>query len=147
MNKKLFFIWSMCLLAIMPLLVGCDKDDEEEVELIVLENFENAENVAGEKILYELEDVPAYIYYNSPKHVSISLEQDNGLSPNIPRHIDILLKDWCAEILPRYSKVRVSLSITNVVYYTLSDNFSMDMTLYPVYKGYLKDLEVIEIFD
>lgn len=61
MNKKLFFICSVFLLAIVPLLTGCDKDDEEE-DLIVLENFENAENVAGEKILYELEDVPAYIY-------------------------------------------------------------------------------------
>lgn len=84
------------------------------------------------------------IYY--PTRVSITLWQDS-VSPNIPRHIDILNKDWCAEILPRYSKVRVPLSITNVVYYTLSDNFSMDMTLYPIYKGYLKDLEVIELFD
>ena len=61
MNKKLFFIWSICLLAIVPLLAGCDKDDEEGEGLIVVESFEGTDGMEGERIIAELEDVPAVI--------------------------------------------------------------------------------------
>ncbi|WP_455623693.1 hypothetical protein [Parabacteroides sp.] len=145
MNKRLFFICSICLLAIVPLLAGCDKDEEEENELIIVESFEGTDGMEGERIIAELEDVPAVILQNDSyeEYVIIGLEDTWNYTDGIPSLIGIPKKEWNTYDFPSQTKVRVSVSITNVERRIEHNIFPMDYSLDTIRKSYLRNIKII----
>lgn len=132
MRKRVFCIWSICLLALMPLLMGCDKEDEEE-DLILVESFAGTDGMEGEKILFELKDVPAYVLDNSiggSEYVSVFYSEHaddywlKDLSPSqkekikddiIKCRIAISLQELSQYDIPFNSKVYISAHVTNII--------------------------------
>lgn len=156
MNKKLFFIWSICLLAIVPLLAGCDKDDEEGEGLIVVESFEGTDGVEGERIIAELEDVPAVIRYERHEYVSLchaDHAEEYYINENLSYSLEIikaLIAIKTAEFddydLPLNTKVYISASITNVVRHFDDSVLDDDWFWHPgpiyQHKAYLKEIRL-----
>lgn len=166
MNKKLFFIWSMCLLAIVPLLAGCDKDDEEEEELILVESFEGTDGMEGEKILFELEDVPAVVLDDHQGYISISYSQyadefwttdlthsrKQEIEDDIIKHrIGVSSQEFNQYDIPFNTKVYISVSVTNLKRRLALENDTLDPwfdieswnKLFQK-KAYLKDIRIRE---
>lgn len=143
MNKKVFFFWSICLLAIVPLLVGCEKDDEVG-DLIIVESFEGTDGMEGERILYDLEEVSAVIVQDDTfeEYVIFGLEETWKYSNVIPSLIGISKKEFAAYDFPIQTKIWVSLSITNVERHTESNTFPIDYSVGTVRKAYLKEIKV-----
>lgn len=143
MNKNLFFIWSICLLAIVLLLAGCDKDDEPE-DLIVVKSFEGTDGMEGERILFELEETPAVILQNDSykECVLIGLEETWNHSYHIPPLIGISKDKLNIEDFPPQTEIQVSLLITNVERNVEANIFPMDLSLNPIRKAYLKDIRI-----
>ncbi|WP_165154371.1 hypothetical protein [Parabacteroides sp. ZJ-118] len=146
MNKKLFFIWSICLLAIVPPLAGCDKENEEGEELIVVERFEGTDGMKGERILFELEDAPAIVLQNDSyeEYALIGLEKTWNYTYRTPSLIGVSKKRLGIDDLPPQTEIRVSLSITNVERNVEANIFPMDHSLDPIRKAYLKAISIRE---
>ena len=143
MNKRVFFIWSFCLLAIVPLLAGCDKDDDKE-DLIIVESFEGTDGMEGEKIIAELEDVPAVILQNDSyeEYVLIGFEKTWNYTYHTPSLIGISKNKLDIDDFPPHTEIQVSLSITNVERNVNANIFPMDYSLDPIRKAYLKDIRI-----
>lgn len=153
MRKRVFCIWSICLLALMPLLMGCDKEDEEE-DLILVESFVGTDGMEGEKIVMELEDVPAYIMqddtiddyviigYSNPDEVA---ERGNEAKEEYSANrIGISTQEFSEFDIPLHSKIYISASVTNVER-VLNDGPSiwpMDSSLDNLRKAYLRDIRI-----
>lgn len=144
MNKRVFFIWSICLLAIVPLLAGCDKDDEED--LIVVESFAGTDGMEGERIVMELEDVPAVIVGKDSlgEYVIVGIGETLSFINDIPTLIGVPKKEWGTHDFPLQTKVRVSLSVTNVVQYEVSNLYTIDRPLIAIRKTYLREIKTMD---
>lgn len=144
MNKRVFFIWSICLLAIVPLLAGCDKDDEED--LIVVESFAGTDGMEGERIVMELEDVPAVIVGKDSlgEYVIVGIGETLSFINDIPTLIGVPKKEWGTHDFPLQTKVRVSLSVTNVVQYEVSNLYTIDRPLVAIRKTYLREIKTMD---
>ena len=59
MKKRVFLIWSILAIAVIPLLVGCGDDEKQEEN----QDFPYYADIGEEEqIVLELDSVPAYIY-------------------------------------------------------------------------------------
>lgn len=118
MKTKLFFLISL-LAAVIVSFGGCGDDKED---LFITDTFEGTEN---EVVVFELENVPAYVTTDYGGYVSIYYSEyvddyfvnknfKSGIEGDIMDHrIGVKLSDYNAYGIPLYSKIYISASVTN----------------------------------
>lgn len=158
MNKRRF-IRSLLALPLVPWLAGCDKDDEEE-ELIIVESFAGTDGMKGEKILFELKNVPAVVRYEQNGYVTVYYSKyadeyfkDNRLHCQdikdiAAKRIGIALEEFNTYDIPFNSKIYISSAVTNITKFHSDDRdefdwwFGLEYEEFLYKKAYLKDIRI-----
>lgn len=126
MNKRVFFIWSICLLAIVPLLAGCDKDEEENYMISEECTCPCYAEIEDEHIVSEITEVPGFVYQYFGQYVFISYAEhaeeffknireftDEERDEIYEKAIGVLATDFDKYRLSIGNRVYVSAYITN----------------------------------
>ncbi|WP_455634356.1 hypothetical protein [Parabacteroides sp.] len=124
MKKRVFLIWSILAIAVIPLFISC-KNDKEMTE----DDYPfYADMGEDEQVVLELKDEPAYVYDYYRQYVFICYSKyadEYYLSPNIndlpqeviedvhAHRIGVLASNFYKYNLPLNSKVYISVSVTN----------------------------------
>lgn len=157
MKKRVFLIWSILAIAVIPLLVGCGDDEKQEEN----QDFPYYADIGEEEqIVLELDSVPAYIYEYYRQYVFICyLEHADKyfadpdaypeLKEDIEAHrIGVSFSD-IKDIVGKQgtslgNKVYISASITNNRTKYFPPGYFMDIGWDPLYadepKAYLKNI-------